>query len=535
MSRLTTPDEIAGMKDPSSVQTPPEKIRSGQLPEMVGSTALNIFNGYLVESTDPNNETKTLYKKILTYREMQADPTISGALQGYENILSLVDWSVKPADREAAGMSEEEFDKAKATESRDFVASCFDDMGETAIDDIVSAALDFLPIGFQITVPQFKVRAGENDNPKLNSKHNDGKIGWKNWKPIRQESIDRWLVQDGDAFEDLTGVRQRLKVGGYETIPRNRMLLFRSTSKGGSMEGESILYGGVKTFYRLQQTLGVEQVSLSRNLEGIPVLSMSSRYLSDNATQDEQTVRDFMIRQVKSVKYNQQTALVVPSDCDDKGNRLINIELLTAGPNVRVDQCRTVATACEQLIAESILANFMKLGDGGGSYAMSSNLTDMFVLAMKKYLNNIASVINKEAIRTLLKANGMDPKYAPRLVHEGLDTDSIGVFVDALMKSIAAGAVVPTKGIQKSVLDKLNLPTDEADGAWDKLEVMQEKLMAQAEAEAQESNTSNKDEIEESGVELSPEKVEKRLDGLEVFEIDGVLYKQENNTLVELT
>jgi len=524
-----------------SVEVAPERILSGQLPTMSGSTALNTLSGQLVDTTDPNDETRTLYRKIKTYREMQADPTISGALQGYENILSLVDWATKPVDREKAGISAKDFDKEKALEYRDYVASCFDDMGETSIDDIVSSALDMLAIGFQITVPQFKIRSGENDNPKLNSKHNDGKIGWKNWKPIRQESIDRWLVRDGDAFEDLTGVTQRLKVGGYETIPRNRMLLFRSTSKGGSMEGESILYGATKTFYRLQQTLGVEQVSLSRNLEGIPVLSMSSRYLSDNATKDEQVVRDFMIRQVKSVKYNQQTALVVPSDTDDKGNRMINIELLTAGPNVRVDQCRTVATACEQLIAESILANFMKLGDGGGSYAMASSLTDMFVLAMKKYLNNIASIINKEAIPTLMKANGMDLKYAPSLVHEGLDTDSIGVFVDALMKAIAAGAVVPTKGIQKAVLDKLNLPTADADEAWEKTEDMQEKLMEATlnppeqgapSAPDQKSNTSNKDEMEKAGTELSPEKLTKK--SRDIFEHNGKFYNVIDEKLVEM-
>ena len=462
---------------PNALEVQPEKIRSGQLPEISGSTALNIFNGYLVETTDPNKETRSLYKKVLTYRELEVDPTISGALQGYQNILSLVDWDVMPVDRECIGLSAEEFDSGKAEEYRNFVASCFDDMGETSIDDIVSSALDMLTIGFQVTVPQFKIRGGEHDDPKLNSSYNDGRIGWKNWKNIRQESIDRWLVHDGDGYEDLTGLRQRLKVGGYETIPRNRMLLFRSTAKGSSMEGDSILRGAVKTFYRLQQTLGVEQVSLSRNLEGIPVLELPARYLSKNATEDEVISRDFLIRQTKSVKYNQQTMLVVPSDTDDKGNKLVSISLMTAGPNVRVDQCRTVATACEQLIAESLLANFMKLGGGGGSYAMSSNLTDMFVLAMKKYLNQIASVINKEAIRTLMKANGMDLLYAPRIAHQGLDTDTLGVFVDALVKTIQSGAIVPTKSIQNTLLKKMNLPTAEADAAWDKVETMQEELM----------------------------------------------------------
>ena len=460
---------------------------------------------------------------------MQADPTIGGALQGYENILSLVSWDVAPADPEIIGSKPDGWNEDKAKEARDFVASCFDDM-DSSIEDLVSSALDMLAIGFQITVPQFKVRGGQSDDPRTNSKYNDGKIGWKYWKAIHQESIDRWLLKDGDGYEDLTGLRQIKVNGGYETIPRNRMLLFRTTTKGGNMEGESILYSAVSTWEQLQKTLATEAVSLSRNLEGIPVLKIASRYLSENATADEKKIRDFLIRQVKSVKYNEQTALVLPSDVDAESKvPIIDISLMTAGPNVRVDQCRQVATAQESLIAESILANFMKLGNGGGSYAMSSSMQDMFVLAMKKYLDNIASVINNEAIPALLKLNGMDPQYAPLLVHEGLSTDSVGVFVDALVKSVQAGVIVPTKDLQRSVLTKLKAPTTGADTAWEETEKMQEELMEatkkQAEAAAKPAPGG-----ENKG---TPEKVQK-IKEPEIFEINGELYQQVEDQLVKM-
>ena len=71
----------------------------------------------------------------------------------------------------------------------------------------------------------------------------------------------------------------------------------------------------------------------------------------------------------------------------------------------------------------------------------------------------------------------MDLKYAPSLTHEGLDTDSVGVFVDALVKSVQSGVIVPTKNLQRSVLTKLRAPTTGADEAWDKTEEMQEELM----------------------------------------------------------
>lgn len=470
-----------------SLTTKQEVLRPGQIPKQDAQTALNVLYGTINDIRDPNQATQTLSSKINTYRKMQADPTIGGALQGYENILSLVSWSTQNADKELIGIKPEDWDDKEAQETRDFVAGCFDDM-VTSISDNISSALDFLAIGFQVTVPQFKIRAGYSDTQVLGSKFDDGKIGWKSWKPIHQESIDRWLIDDGDGYEDLTGLRQRRINGGYTTIPRNRMLLFRSTAKGGNMEGESILYSAVSTWETLQKTLDIEAVALSRNLEGIPVLRIASRYLSDNATPEEKKLRDFLIRQVKSIKFNDQTAVVLPSDVDTESKvPIIDISLMTAGPNVRVDQCRTVALAKESLIAESILANFLKLGNGGGSYAMSSSMQDMFVLAMKKYLDNISSVINKEAIPTLLRLNGMDPKYAPSLVHEGLDTDSIGVFVDALVKTVQAGIVVPTEDIQNATLSKLGLPTEGSGEAWEKTEEMQDKLMELSVKQAEEA------------------------------------------------
>ncbi|NRA42495.1 MAG: hypothetical protein HRU21_09360 [Pseudomonadales bacterium] len=524
-------------KTDTELVIPQEQMRAGVIPPDQGQTALNVLYGTLVDTRDPNQSTQSLSNKINTYRKMQADPTVGGALQGYENILSLVSWDTVPADPEKIGAKPEGWDEKKSKEVRDFVASCFDDMN-SSIEDNISSALDMLAIGFQVTVPQFKIRGGSTEDPRTNSKYNDGRIGWKYWKSIHQESIDRWLLKDGDGYEDLTGLRQIKVNGGYETIPRNRMLLFRTTTKGGNMEGESILYSAVSTWEQLQKTLATEAVSLSRNLEGIPVLKIASRYLSENATADEKKLRDFLIRQVKSIKYNDQTALVLPSDVDAESKvPIIDISLMTAGPNVRVDQCRQVASAQEQLIAESILANFMKLGSGGGSYAMSSSMQDMFVLAMKKYLDNIASVINNEAIPALLKLNGMDPMYAPCLVHEGLETESVGVFVDALVKSVQSGVIVPTKELQRTVLTKLRAPVAGADEAWKETAELQKELMEatrkQAEVAGQPNPKQTQGANQQKGTETSPEKVSKNKEP-EVYEVQGQYYQYRNGQLVKM-
>lgn len=511
----------------TNLEVAPEKISAGVLPEKLGQTAIHVLSGTLNEIRDPNNLTKTLYSKITTYRKMQADPTVGGALQGYENILSLVSWKTEPVDREESGIDPDDFDEDKAMEYRDFVQSCFTDTG-SSIEDLIASALDMLAIGFQLTVPQFKIRAGYNDDPRFNSKYSDGRIGWKSWKTIRQESVDKWLVPDGEGYDELTGVRQRLINGGYETIPRNRLLLFRTTTKGGNMEGESILYSAVSTWIKLQKTLDIEQVSLSRNLEGIPVLKLPNSLLSENATEDEVKLRDYLIRMAKSVKYNEQTALVLPKILDEHGNELLTFELMTAGANTRVDQCRMVAQDQEKLIAESILANFLKLGSGGGSYAMSSSLQDMFVLAMKKYLDNISSVINNEAIPMLLRANGMDHEYAPKLVHEGLDIESIAAYVDALVKLVQSGVVAPTKQLQRHALNKLAAPTEGADQAWEEILEMQEVLL-NSQTEQNNQNTTESEPTQEQDEELEKSK---NKTSVEIFHKDGKCYSYDRENLV---
>jgi phage gp29-like protein len=254
--------------------------------------------------------------------------------------------------------------------------------------------------------------------------------------------------------------------------------------------------------------MDIENVSLSRNLEGIPVLKLDNRYLSANATPEEKAFRDLMIRQARSVKRNEQTALVLPSNLDKETKApLVDLTLLTAGTNVREDQCRGIITASESLMAQSLLANFLKVDGTGSSNATSSSLQDLFILAMKKYVQIVLNVINDEAVISLMKINGMDPVYAPKFTYDGLDTDSLGVFIDALMKSVQAGVVIPTKGLQKAVLRKMNINTSEADEAFDKTESMQEELFGLQKEGMKPEGPGSGGNQQKGGTELNPEKL----------------------------
>lgn len=460
-----------------------DPLTPGEEPEDLGQAGLVMHSGRLLRRDDPDKETRTLRSRIREFRKMQKDPTIAGGLKGYENILSIVKWSTVAASEEAVG---ENYNAELAIGQQKFVKSCWEDMTGQGIIDIVSGAFDMLAIGFQLQVPQFKIRGGTTDDPLTNSIFEDGKIGWKSFKTIDQTTVLKWLTPDGEGFSSLYGIKQQRVIGGIENIPRNRLLIFRTTAKGDSPEGESILEGAYGTYRRLQRILKTEEVSIVRNLEGIPLARIPAQYMTTTASESEKSFLSYVTNIVQHMQFNDQTGLVLPSDRDDKGNLIVDIELMTAGTNARIDASRKIAEAAERLMAEALLATFLKLGGGGGgSYALSSDMTDFFVLAMRKYLDSIRDVINKEAIPTLLAVNNMDKTHMPKIAYEGLDKESVGVFVDALVKATTAGIVIPTKEIQNSVLEKLDISLAGADEAFEKIEAMQLKLQQQLEKQSE--------------------------------------------------
>tara|TARA_R110002020_G_scaffold213427_1_gene420224 strand:+ start:23774 stop:25369 length:1596 start_codon:yes stop_codon:yes gene_type:complete len=504
-------------------------LQPGSLPEETGQAALDMFSGFLSDTNDPNRSTKTLRSKIKTVRKMQADPTVSGGLQGYENILSVVKWEIERASKQKFEWhGSTDYSDKEADKTANFVRSCFDDLAGQSIEDIVSSAFDMLPVGFQLQAPQFKLRKGKKSTLADSSKYDDARIGWSFWKTLDQESVEKWLTPDGEGYAELTGIKQRRKKGGAELIPRNRLLLFRTTAKGDNPEGESILYGATKTWEDKEKVLDIELVSLSRNLEGIPHATIPSKYLSKNATEEDKELVRYIRKIVRSVKYNEQVGLVLPSDLyDESSEKLVDFKLLTAGGTSRIDACRSVAEAKEALIAEAILAMFLKVGSsGGGSYALSSDLTDLFVLAMRKYLDNIRRVINQEAIITLLEVNGMDIRYAPTLTYSGLEKDTVATFVDGIAKMIAAGAMVPTKHVQKDVMEKLDVSTEGADEAWDKFEKAQDDFIKSQTTPAEGDGKQRQENNSQAVIQKSVDK--------EVFAHGDRLFEYVDGKLVEV-
>ena len=427
----------------------------------------------------------TVYEEFLTnlrgqrgakiYREMaDNDPTIGSMLFAIEKVITRLEWRIDPySDNSHDGDITPE-DKEVAA----FVESCLNDMSESW-DSTISQMLSMLVFGYSYHEIVYKVRNGDNKDPRHKSKFNDGRIGWRKM-PIRaQETLFRWMMDDDGGIQGMIQVDP--SSGGIHHIPIEKALLFRTSSQKNNPEGRSILRNAYRSWYFKRRIEEIEAIGIERDLAGLPVAYVPPEFLSSNATAEQASVLSTMKDIVTSIKRNEQEGIVMPSMYDDQGHKVFDLVLLSSGGSRQFDTDKIIQRY-DQRIAMSILSDFILLGsDRVGSYALGTSKMDLWSMAVDSIAKNIAEVMNQHAIPRLLKLNGMDISRAPYLTYgevSHVDLNEIAGFVGNLVQT---GAIVPDPKLEEYLRDLAGLPPAEHDGQNFGMPPMPEGAMPPAE------------------------------------------------------
>jgi hypothetical protein len=376
-----------------------------------GNTGLTRFSGYIYEERLPELQ-QFQGRKI--YREMMDnDPIIAGCLRAIEMLIRQVDWFVQPA-----GSSPDAQDDAE------FVEQCREDMAMTW-EDTVAEVLTMLGFGWQLSEKVFKIRSGRSADPAQDSKYSDGRIGWRKFAPRSQETLLHW---DFDESGGLRGMVQ-LPPPDYQIryIPIAKSLLFRTTSRLNNPEGYSILRGAYTSWYYASNLRKVEAIGIERDLAGLPIAYVPAELLSSTATPNQQAVLAKIKQTVTGVRVDEQMGIVWPMEYDDQGKPLYDFKLLSTGGTRQVN-ANEVIQRYESRMALSMLASFLLLGSNQhGSWALSSDQTDLFATAIGSILDIIASTFNRFAVPELLLLNGRDISAGtPTLEHGDIEQPNLG-------------------------------------------------------------------------------------------------------------
>lgn len=385
-----------------------EKLSESEAKKILGVAGSHTRNGQIrADEFLPELRGKRWIRKCREMRDN--DSTIGAVCYATEQVLRDVDYKVERPD-----------DSPASRQSQEFIESVLVDM-DHSLDDHISEALSFLTFGFSLFEAVYKRREGPTArSPKKNSKFSDGLIGVRKLASRAQWTIERFEVDKQTG--EILGVYQENNYGLKGTfIPQNKLIHYRTTNTNNDPSGRSILRNAYSSYTYLSNIQAIEAIAVERELNGIPVARIPSEYLSPEATVGQSAFVESLKRVLRDVKFNEQGYIVVPSDTypDKDGSpsnvRLVDIELMSSNGSRNID-IDPIVRRYQHDIARSVMAEFLMLGSGNGSYALSKSKTDLFLRSMESYINTIFDAINKQLVERLWQLNGFDYANMPRIV-----------------------------------------------------------------------------------------------------------------------
>lgn len=426
----------------------------------IGRTGLRRYGGVLYEEFLPELRGR---RGVEAYHEMADNDDMVGAiLFGIEMLVRQADWNIEPAgpgerDREAA----------------EFVRGCMDDMQDTWTDT-VSEILSFITYGWSLHEIVYKRRMGRTRDPRTRSRYADGLIGWMKL-PIRgQDTLYEW---EYDGEENLTGMTQQ-PAPSYNlyTVPMDKALLFRTKGRKGNPEGRSVLRNAYRDWYFKRRIQEIEGIGIERDLAGLPVIyAPEGLDIWDAANPDMQALLGSLEAVVRNIRRDEKEGVVLPS-----GFRL---ELVNSG-GARQFDTNAIIDRYDSRIAMTVLADFILLGhQQTGSFALSSNKTELFAMAIGAYLDIICEVFNNKAIPALIDVNGEHFRGItdyPRMTHGDIE-DMDMAEVSSFIKDMAGtGVLIPDDSLEDYVRQVGKLPRRTEDTGHSEREAERAEMAAMA-------------------------------------------------------
>lgn len=432
-------------------------LMDNQLPEfdpnVIGATGLRHAGGMVDEEYIADLRG---LRGRRTLQEMSDQcPTCGALLYAMSALFRSVKWSVQAAD-----------DSSKAEKGAQFLEEVLDDM-DVSLDSVMTEVATMFTFGFAAHEVLWKRRVGPKEtDPTKRSRFKDNKIGIRGLPMRAQTTIYKWEIDT--ATGQILGVWQQPYDRAQVFIPMGKLLLFRTTDARNNPEGRSLLRNAYRPWFFKRRIEEIEAIGTERDLAGLPVAYLPSRYMAPDADPAEKRVYRNYLALVQNLRADSKQGVVMPSDTDAKGNKLFALELMsTAGS--RVMDTSKILDRYDRQIATSVLADFIFLGQGStGSFALSSDKTALFGQALGAFLSAVAAVFNRKLIPALWELNDMDEATMPKMVFEDVERPNLGELASFVTSLASAGApMFPDRELENHLREAGGLPPAPEEGSED--------------------------------------------------------------------
>lgn len=438
-----------GFASKAVVVTPSSSV-SGPLFRQLSVSSLKRHGGNVAE--EYLRELQSI-QGIQLYKEMGNDPVVAAVLQAVKMTLRRIQWFANPA-------------KSGREEDVDFLNQCMDDMSITFVDTI-DQALSMLQYGFAPFEKVYKIRRGDGmgrPGPKTaTSRYDDGKIGWRKFELIGQDTLapgNAWIFDEDDG--GLMGCNQMPPVGvpypmgsrrmNYIPIPIEKMVLFRTTTEKNNPEGRALLRSMYSSWFYSHNLTEIEAISAERMGAGFPVV-----YLGDDVSKGISA--DAEIAQwnkvVRNIRVDEMMGIVIPnakmgSGMAREGNGVL-LEFLSPTGRTSVNFGQIIERH-EKRMAMVGLAQFIHLGMGQyGSQSLATVTQDFFHLAVGAWADSVRDTFNRFAVMPLLQLNRMDTREPVLIDHGAVSPPNLAEIADYINKTVGAKVIEPDDQLEASI------------------------------------------------------------------------------------
>jgi hypothetical protein len=402
----------------------------------IGHSGLRYWSGRVFEEWLPELA-GTLATKI--YREMMDnDAMIGSVLFAIEMLMRQAEWHVEPAS-----------ENKKDQDAAEFLEQCMDDMSQTW-HDTIGEIISFLPYGWSAHEIVYKRRLGPGPDPTKRSKHNDGKKGWRKLATRSQDTLLEWIFDDDGGIKGI--IQSAPPDYAQVEIPIEKLLLFRSRATKNNPEGRSVLRNAYRSWYFKKRIEEIEGIGIERDLAGLPTLTPPEGLDIWNQTDEFMTqIRQEAEALVKGVRRDEMEGIVLPFGW--------TFTLLNTGAKRQFDVGKVIERY-DQRIAMTVLADFILLGhEKVGSFALSSDKTDLFAIALGAWMDSIEEVFNRYAVPRLFDLNpDLKQEELPKIKHGDLESPNLTELSTFIKDMTGVGVLVPDPELEAYLREVANLP-----------------------------------------------------------------------------
>lgn len=339
-----------------------------------GYTGTEYYSGYFSE--EENQEWRD-ERRVQIVEEMRST---DGAVQG---VLTAVKTPILGAKLEITPYSND----PKDIEICEEVKYQLKNMPYRTFDEFLREACTYFDFGHSVFEKIWGIRK-------------DGKIYLKDLAPRTQSSILQWQTIDKQA-----GITQRKRSDMiYEpdeannkdktefSIPLRKLLIFTNDKEGDDLTGRSVLRSAYKHYKYKSGIYRVSAVGIEKTAVGVP-----TGILPEGVTPDSEAYQSFE-EALQNVRANEKTYMLLPYGYDFKFTTSSGGSLGTAVKDM-IDHHDRMITMC-------VLAEFLMLGQNStGSYALSQDKSNFFLMHVEQKANYIANQIVRYVIKDIVDYN----------------------------------------------------------------------------------------------------------------------------------